>query len=210
MTTVVAMPDPATNIRRISPHVASLPRCTAEAKCNFRYEHDPATNTSRRVFVPPTEEERAALTAVVGNLEARLAPAPRGVCIAILRTLSHMPVQRGTRDGADSWGNFFLQAECDLKGFSVSHLGEAAEGYRRTAKFYPTIAELRAICERLREADACRLRRATLALYGPQTVPASAAQPQTALPPVPPPDHQDQGRCPPRDFRAAYAALAAR
>ena len=61
MTTVVAMPDPATNIRRISPHVASLPRCTAEAKCNFRFEHDRATNTSRRVFIPPTEEERTAL-----------------------------------------------------------------------------------------------------------------------------------------------------
>ncbi|MGB8602442.1 MAG: hypothetical protein WCD42_09630, partial [Rhizomicrobium sp.] len=182
------------------PRVASLPKCTAEAKCNFRFEHDRATNTSRRVFIPPTEDERTALTAVVRNLEARLVPAPRGVCTAVLRGLSHMPVQRGTRDGADSWGNFFLQAECDLKGFSVSHLCEAVDEHRRTAKFYPTIADLWPICERLREGDACRLRRANLALNGPQPAPAEKSlllansDPQIARP---------------RDFRAAYAALTA-
>lgn len=164
--------------------------------------------------MPPTEAERADLAAVVLNLEARLTPAPRGVCTALLRVLSHMPVQRGTRAGADSWDQFFLQAEFDLKGFSVSHLSEAVHEHRRTAKFFPTIAELLAICDRLRETDTCRLRRARLALNGPQA-PAVQPQPQSpALPPVPAPvsapdqqDCQDQRSCPPRDFRAAYAAL---
>lgn len=156
--------------------------------------------------MPPTEAERADLTAVVGNLEARLTPAPRGVCTALLRVLSHMPVQRGTRAGADSWDQFFLQAEFDLKGFSVSHLSEAVSEHRRTAKFFPTIAELLAICDRLRETDTCRLRRAKLSLNGPQA-PATQLQ-SPALPPVPAPDRQGQRSSPPRDFRAAYAALA--
>lgn len=171
----------------------SLPNCEAESRQKYRTEYDKATNTARRVFILPSDEQRAALAGVVDVLRARLAKSEKGVCTALLEALKHMPRQKGV---VEDWASFFRQAEFDLGEFSATHLQEALAEYRKTETFYPTIAAINAICTRLRSYDEFRLRRVLESLNGSET---------------PSKKNADEDRCNgPRDFSTVYAMLKKR
>lgn len=104
-----------------------------------------------------------------------------------------MPRQKGA---VEDWASFFRQAEFDLGGYSASHLQEALAEYRRTETFYPTIAAIVKICDRIRSYDEFRLKRALISLNGEEKPPVKSSDDN---------DRYDG----PRDFASLRSALMA-
>ena len=134
----------------------SLPRCTAEDRKCIDLQYDKETNTTRRVYVPPSADEKSQLEAVSDNLRRRLSQSPSGTVIVFAERLSHLWFNSHTPEG---WKVVYRQFEADLCQFSYSHIKEAFEKHRKTGKFFPTISEIFLLCDELRAIDQKRLDR---------------------------------------------------
>ena len=125
---------------------------------SFRGRH-----VERPSYPPLTVGERQALEQTQAALTANLAPGRRAVTIALLARLA---AHRKTDRSPQEWQMLFEDFAEDLAEFSDAHVQEAITQHRRTCKFFPTPAELRAICLEMVARDRYRLRRCGVLLGG--------------------------------------------
>ena len=113
-------------------------------------------HVERPSYPPLTLPERLVMEETERALNAGLTPGRRAVTIALLaRLAAHRKSDRTPQE----WQMLFEDFAEDLAEFSDAHVQEAIVQHRRTCKFFPTPAELRALCLEQVARDRYRLRR---------------------------------------------------
>lgn len=106
---------------------------------------------------PIGEAQREPLLNLIACLTARTTKASRDEIAAILtRLANHF---RNERTAAE-WKMLIEDYVHDLSRFSGAHVAEAIAEYRRSKPYFPKIAELYEICERMEFIEGEELRRA--------------------------------------------------
>jgi hypothetical protein len=94
-------------------------------------------------------------------MEARQAPASRVTVIAALaRLANHFRTDRP----ADAWQMLFEDYAHDLEGISEAHLAEVIRDYRTSKPYFPKVADLVELWNKLRGPESEQARRARVLL----------------------------------------------
>ena len=149
--------------------------CAAERREVFRLEtsHVDGVAVSKRVFLPPSADQRVELERVQAILEQRLLPCRRETIGAqIMRMKEHYP-QHKDRTGAQ-WEAVTVDWLSELSPFGDAEVRQAFDEHIRREEWFPKIAEILKRCLEIQDLDRCRLRRVKVSLTGNE----GAASPQ--------------------------------
>ena len=155
-----ALPEPS------AARYITLPerRLPAETRKKFEIIYDKDTNTTRRQWIVPTDDQRDTLEQLKLKLEQRLTPAPIGVAEDMLRKMVTLwPSNKG---GGQEWFEVISQYAADLRFFSKSHLIETFNEIRQSCDFRPSSHHIYEIATKIRNDDLSRYESVLLSLNG--------------------------------------------